>query len=152
MQDAYTTSAYFPYSQPCGTFRLNYIATPSRSSSRPITGRLISTSRTLRIRSSTYQRIFPTLFKPFAAMPDAVQRHIRYPEDFFYIQAQLYRTYHMDNPEVFYNREDLWQFPREQSGNETVTAAPYYIIMRLPGEPQAEFSSCSLWCRASGRI
>ena len=51
----------------------------------------------------------------------------------------MYRTYHMDNPEVFYNREDLWQFPREQSGNETATMVPYYTVMRLPGEPHVEF-------------
>ena len=46
-------------------------------------------------------------------MPPDLQQHIRYPEDLFRIQAQLYRAYHMDTPEVFYNREDLWQFPRE---------------------------------------
>src|SRR6266487_456997 len=82
-------------------------------------------------------RIFPELFKPLAAMPQALQKHIRYPEDLFLIQAQMYRAYHMDSPEVFYNREDLWQFPR-QPGGETATMVPYYIIMRLPGEPQAE--------------
>ena len=61
---------------------------------------------------ATYRRIFPSLFKPFAAMPSDLQKHIRYPEDLFPVQAQ-YRAYHMDAPEVFYNREDLWQFPRE---------------------------------------
>jgi len=61
----------------------------------------------------TYRRIFPSLFKPFAAMPLDLQTHIRYPEDLFNIQALQYRAYHMDVPEVFYNREDLWQFPRE---------------------------------------
>ena len=87
----------------------------------------------------------PELFKPFAAMPADLQQHIRYPEDLFRIQALQYRAYHMDTPEVFYNREDLWQFPREpttsdgsnQSGGTRM--APYYIIMRLPGEPRAEF-------------
>ena len=65
---------------------------------------------------ATYQRIFPDLFKPLDAMPPDLQQHIRYPEDLFQIQAQLYRAYHMDAPEVFYNREDLWQFPREPAG------------------------------------
>ena len=46
-------------------------------------------------------------------MPADLQQHIRYPEDLFLIQAQIYRAYHMDTPEVFYNREDLWQFPRQ---------------------------------------
>jgi hypothetical protein len=77
-------------------------------------------------------------------------KHIRYPEDLFVIQAQVYRTYHMKSAEVFYNREDLWQFPRQPGGDEA-TMAPYYIIVRLPGEPQAEFRKCSRWCRASGR-
>ena len=72
-------------------------------------------------------------------MPQELQTHIRYPEDLFFIQAQLYQAYHMDTPEVFYNREDLWQFPREQAAGEMATMAPYYIIMRLPGETEAEF-------------
>jgi uncharacterized membrane protein (UPF0182 family) len=89
--------------------------------------------------AATYQRIFPQLFKPLQAMPEDLQKHIRYPEDFFRIQAQVYRAYHMDSPEVFYNREDLWQFPRQPEGGQAATMVPYYIIMRLPGEPNAEF-------------
>jgi uncharacterized membrane protein (UPF0182 family) len=92
---------------------------------------------------ATYRRIFPTLFKPLDAMPADLQRHIRYPEDLFRIQAAQYRAYHMDTPEVFYNREDLWQFPREPTGADGNTAgsrmAPYYMIMRLPEEQRAEF-------------
>ena len=72
-------------------------------------------------------------------MPQDLQKHIRYPEDLFFIQAQIYRTYHMNSAEVFYNREDLWQFPRQPTGGDEATMAPYYIIVRLPGEPQAEF-------------
>ena len=76
-------------------------------------------------------------------MPADLQQHIRYPEDLFLVQAQLYRAYHMDTPEVFYNREDLWQFPRQPPVIESVAAArprmaPYYMIMRLPGEARAE--------------
>jgi uncharacterized membrane protein (UPF0182 family) len=94
---------------------------------------------------ATYRRIFPGLFKSFEPMPADLQKHVRYPEDLFLIQAQLYRAYHMDAPEVFYNREDLWQFPRQPTGFYGVDAgdgarmAPYYIIMRLPGEARAEF-------------
>jgi uncharacterized membrane protein (UPF0182 family) len=79
------------------------------------------------------------LFKPFSAMPADLQKHIRYPEDLFLIQARLYQTYHMEAADVFYNREDLWQFPRQPGGGGIATMEPYYIIMRLPGEPQAEF-------------
>ncbi len=72
-------------------------------------------------------------------MPPGLQLHIRYPEDLFLTQARLYQTYHMTAADVFYNREDLWQFPRQPGGGGTAMMAPYYIIMRLPGEPQAEF-------------
>src|SRR5499426_3565866 len=72
-------------------------------------------------------------------MPASLQEHIRYPEDLFLIQARLYQAYHMEAADVFYNREDLWQFPRQPGGGGTAIMAPYYIIMRLPGEPQAEF-------------
>ena len=94
---------------------------------------------------ATYRRIFPALFKPLDAMPPGLQKHIRYPEDLFEIQAQQYRAYHMDAPEVFYNREDLWQFPREPTGPDGSSAGsgtrmvPYYMMMRLPGESREEF-------------
>ena len=74
------------------------------------------------------------------------RQHIRYPEDLFTLQALQYRAFHMVVPEVFYNREDLWQFPREptapdeiEAGGETTRMAPYYIMMRLPGEARTEF-------------
>src|SRR5206468_9744764 len=89
--------------------------------------------------AATYQRIFPNLFKPFTTMPPDLRKHVRYPEDLFMIQARLYQAYHMEAADVFYNREDLWQFPRQPGDNGTAMMAPYYIIMRLPGEPQAEF-------------
>jgi uncharacterized membrane protein (UPF0182 family) len=91
----------------------------------------------------TWRRIFPALFKPFSAMPADLRKHVRYPEDLFLIQAQLYRAYHMSAPEVFYNREDLWQFPRQPNGIDDDTSdsrmSPYYINMRLPGETRTEF-------------
>jgi uncharacterized protein len=89
--------------------------------------------------AATYQRIFPGLFKPFAAMPQDLQKHIRYPEDLFLIQARIYQAYHMQDANVFYNREDLWQFPRQPGGDGVAMMAPYYIIMRLPDEKRAEF-------------
>ncbi len=140
MQDAYTMSSYFPYSEPLGELGLNYIRNAIKVVVDAYNGTvdfyLVDPSEPI---AATYGRIFPGLFKPIAAMPQDLQQHMRYPEDLFLIQAQLYRTYHMENPEVFYNREDLWQFPREPASASTVAMAPYYIIMRLPGEPQAEF-------------
>jgi uncharacterized protein len=68
-----------------------------------------------------------------------VREHIRYPEDLFFLQARLYGAYHMTNPEVFYNREDLWSVPQKHDQGKLTVMEPYYTIMRLPGEPHAEF-------------
>lgn len=140
MQDAYTTSDFFPYAQPAHNLGLNYI----RNSVKVVVDAYNGTVDFYLMDSAdpiaaTYQRIFPGLFKPFAAMPPDLQTHIRYPEDLFRIQAEIYQVYHMEAADVFYNREDLWQFPREPEGGGTTLMAPYYIIMRLPGETQAEF-------------
>ena len=146
IQDAYTTSEWFPYANPEPGGDINYI----RNSVKIVIDAYNGTV-TFYVADAadpivaTYRRIFPSLFKPFDAMPPDLQRHIRYPEDLFTIQALQYRAYHMDAPEVFYNREDLWQFPREPTAPDEMNAggetrmAPYYIMMRLPGEPQTEF-------------
>jgi Uncharacterised protein family (UPF0182) len=107
MQDAYTTSAYFPYAQPVRDLDLNYI----RNSVKVVVDAYNGTVDFYLMDSAdsvaaTYQRIFPGLFKPFANMPQGLQQHIRYPEDMFLIQARLYQTYHMTAADVFYNRED----------------------------------------------
>jgi uncharacterized protein len=139
VQDAYTTSSWFPYSAPVRNHGLDYI----RNSVKVVVDAYEGTVDFYLADpgdaiARTWQKIFPQLFKPLDAMPADLQKHIRYPEDLFHVQAQMYRAYHMDSAEVFYNREDLWQFPR-QPEDSTATMAPYYIIMRLPGEAQAEF-------------
>jgi uncharacterized membrane protein (UPF0182 family) len=140
IQDAYTTSDYFPYAQPAQGLHLNYIRNSVKVVIDPYNGSvdfyLLDSADPI---AATYQHIFPGLFKPFAAMPGDLQKHVRYPEDLFLIQARIYQTYHMEAADVFYNREDLWQFPRQPGGGGTAVMAPYYIIMRLPEEPQAEF-------------
>ena len=113
IQDAYTTSNYFPYAQPVQRLDLNYI----RNSVKIVVDAYNGTVDFYLMDSAdpiaaTYQRIFQGLFKPFAAMPPDLQKHIRYPEDLFLIQARLYQAYHMEAADVFYNREDLWRFPR----------------------------------------
>ena len=144
IQDAYTTSRWFPYAQPLPDGGTNYI----RNSVKVVID-AYNGSVNLYVTDpsdplvATYGRMFPALFKPLDAMPSDLRRHIRYPEDLFLIQAQMYRAYHMDSPEVFYNREDLWQFPREPVGIDNLRGdgrmAPYYINMRLPGEARTEF-------------
>lgn len=144
IQDAYTTSSWFPYSQPQPDDGLNYI----RNSVKIVIDAYNGTT-TFYVADPTdpiirtYQRIFPELFRPLSAMPPDLEKHIRYPEDMFYIQAQQYRAYHMTAPEVFYNREDLWQFPREPiapgNGGADGRMVPYYVMMRLPGDQNAQF-------------
>jgi uncharacterized membrane protein (UPF0182 family) len=140
MQDAYTTSDYFPYAQPAQGLHLNYIRNSVKIVVDAYNGTvdfyLMDPADPI---AATWQRIFPGLFKPFAAMPPGLQSHIRYPEDLFLVQARVYQAYHMDAADVFYNREDLWQFPRQPGGDGSAMMAPYYIIMRLPGEQRAEF-------------
>jgi len=88
----------------------------------------------------TYAKIFPKQFKRFENMPESLKEHIRYPEDLFKIQSQIYSTYHMDDVKVFYNKEDAWQIPSEVYGvGQKVKVEPYYIIMKLPEENKEEF-------------
>ena len=140
MQDAYTTSDWFPYAQPLPGGGANYIRNSVKIIVDAYNGSTdFYVSDPADPLIATYQRIFPGLFRPFSAMPADLQKHVRYPEDFFLIQAQLYRAYHMETPEVFYNREDLWQFPRRPTGFDGAEMDPYYITMRLPEEARAEF-------------
>lgn len=85
----------------------------------------------------TYQNIFPELFT--TEIPEDVQNHFRYPERLFTIQANKYGTYHMTNLEIFYNREDRWEFPTEHYFNEDIEMDPYYVTMKLPEFQQEEF-------------
>ncbi|MBD3235140.1 MAG: UPF0182 family protein, partial [Candidatus Eisenbacteria bacterium] len=138
IQDAYTISSRFPYSEPYRA-RLNYIRNAVKVVVDAYTGRTtfyVFDDEDPLIR--TYQSIFPDLYRPAAEMPEGLRRHVRYPEDLFSVQARVFATYHMTDPQVFYNREDLWEIPREtQAGNE-VLVQPYYVIMRLPESDQVE--------------
>src|SRR3972149_4128692 len=84
-------------------------------------------------------RVFPAHFRPLDEMPASLRPHLRYPQDLFAAQADLYATYHMQDSRVFYNKEDLWAVPNEIYLKDTVPMPPYYIIMRLPGEAEAEY-------------
>ena len=125
MQDAYTTSRWFPYAKPLPDGDTNYIRNSVKVVIDAYNGTVdFYVADPSDALVATYQRIFPGLFKPFAAMPADLQKHVRYPQDLFHIQAQVYRAYHMDTPEVFYNREDLWQFPRQATSVEGAQAPP----------------------------
>ncbi|NWG12180.1 MAG: UPF0182 family protein, partial [Acidobacteria bacterium] len=77
-------------------------------------------------------------FRPIADMPEDLRRHIRYPEDIFRVQTYIYAVYHMTNPQIFYNKEDLWEIPALSTGQAESLMQPYYTVMRLPGEQQQE--------------
>ena len=86
---------------------------------------------------------FPALFKPFGPCRRICKKNIRYPEDLFHIQAQVYRAYHMDDPDVFYNREDLWQFPRQEPLDAVrqrwPRCSPTTLTCACPARRSAEF-------------
>lgn len=136
--DAYTASDQYPYSTPMG--RVNYI----RNSVKFVIDAYDGTTDAYLADASdpiaaTYAKIFPGMFKPLSSMPAAIREHVRYPEDIFAIQSQVYATYHMTQPAVYYNREDQWEVPSVDDTAENRTMQPYYTIMRLPGEREAEF-------------
>ena len=136
--DAYTTTNRFPYAQPTGG--VNYMRNPVKVVVDAYHGNvdfyIIDPTDPL---IATYAQIFPGLFKPFAELPVQLNAHIRYPETYFNVQAQIYATYHMEDPVVFYNREDLWQVPSEKYFGATQPMEPYYSILQLPGEAEPEF-------------
>jgi uncharacterized membrane protein (UPF0182 family) len=86
-----------------------------------------------------YRTMLPNLFRDRSAMPKNLRRHVRYPEDLFTVQAEMYGTYHMTNPATFYNREDRWEAPHELYRNKEIEVPPYYVMAQLPGAQNPEF-------------
>jgi len=139
IQDAYTTTDRYPYSEPL-VGGLNYIRNAVKIVIDAYNGSMtfyITDPEDALIQ--TYQAIFPELFVPAEQMPQSLRVHWRYPEDMFNIQASVYQSYHMRDPRVFYNKEDLWAVPNEFYADKEQPMEPYYIIMRLPDEEKEEF-------------
>ncbi len=142
MQDAYTTSENYPYSTPTQTRigRVNYIRNSVKividAYNGTMTCYLAEPTDPIAVAIG---RIFPGLLRPMSDMPVGLRAHVRYPEDIFKIQTSVYATFHMTNPQVFYNKEDQWQLPTLETGQNATAMQPYYTIMRLPGEKQTEF-------------
>jgi uncharacterized membrane protein (UPF0182 family) len=142
--DGYTTTSNYPYSSTIAAWggqRLNYI----RNSVKAIVDAYNGTTTFYLAEptdplSLTIANVFPKLFKPMSDMPAGLRQHVRYPEDIFAIQSSVFATYHMTNPAVFYNKEDQWQVPTiDASERAAQPIQPYYTVMKLPGEKQAEF-------------
>ena len=139
MWDAYTTTDKFPYSEPYNKVD-NYIRNSVKIVVDTYNGNVdfyISDPSDPIVRS--YSKIFPGMFKPLDQMPPDLRRHIRYPVDLLRAQAQMYTVYHMEDIQVFYNREDKWNMPTELYASEERAMEPYYTVYRLPGESAPEF-------------
>ena len=139
IQDAYTTTDKYPYSQPYEE-NFNYIRNSVKAVIDAYDGsvRFYVADPTDAI-IQTYEAIFPDLFTPMAEMPSSLKAHLRYPEDLFLIQSEMYQTYHMQDPKVFYNKEDTWTRPNELYYGAEQPMEAYYVIMRLPEEETEEF-------------
>lgn len=138
--DAYTTSTQYPYSEPSKE-QFNYIRNSVKVVVDAYDGTVkfyIANSQDPIIQS--WQKVFPKMFQPLENMPPALRTHIRYPADLFNIQSERLLIYHMEDPQVFYNREDLWRIPNEIYGGKPQPVKPYYLIMKLPGEKAEEFT------------
>lgn len=139
MIDGYTTSRHYPYSAPAGRMG-NYIRNSVKVIVDAYHGNVdFYLSDTNDPVVLSYAKVFPSLFKPLTSMPADLQKHVRYPTDLFAIQAHMYATYHMRDPQVFFNKEDLLSVPRKSAGGRDAEIDPYYTIMRLPGEQKEEF-------------
>ena len=143
--DAYTTSQNYPYSESyhgsLPTFRgQNYLRNSVKAVIDAYNG-----SVTFYVFDphdpimKAYRKVLPEMFKDASEMPENLRRHIRYPEDIFTVQAEMYGTYHMTNPTTFYNREDRWEIPRELYRNFEIEMLPYYVTTQLPGSDKPEF-------------
>jgi hypothetical protein len=88
-----------------------------------------------------YRSLFPDLFQDEAGMPASLREHVRYPELMFDMQAEIYRIFHMRDPEVFYSKEDVWEVAQSLAGDTSTSApmSPTYIVATLPGEQKPEF-------------
>ena len=147
IMDAFTVSSNYPYSTrySLGDSSINYM----RNSVKVVVDAYTGATTLYAFDSedpilATYRRIFPSLFKDSSAMPADLRRHVRYPEDLFKVQSEVYGLYHMTNPQVFFNREDLWTVATEtgtdSNGQQTVQMMqPNFVLMKLPGDTGEEF-------------
>jgi len=137
--DAYTVSGRYPYSTPTAG-GINYIRNSIKVTVDAYHGtiafHLVDANDPI---AATLARVFPDLVKPLSEMPEDLRTRLRYPQGIFSLQAATFATFHMTNPATLYNREDQWEIPPSDLGEKAPPMAPYYTIMKLPGESGAEF-------------
>jgi uncharacterized protein len=139
IQDAYTVADGFPYSEPTDD-GFSYI----RNSVKVVVDAYEGDVRFYVIDPKdpvlrAYRAAMPTLFRSLDEMSPGLRQHLRYPQDLFQVQVDKFNTYHMTEPQVFYNREDVWAAPNEKFGGEAIQMEPYYVLMKLPGENRLGF-------------
>src|SRR5437899_2848667 len=137
--DAYTATTRYPYAQPLSN-GINYM----RNSVKVVIDAYDGSVTAYQADSAdplvrTFAKIFPGIFHPLDSMPADLRAHLRYPEDLFHVQTELYGTYHMAEPDIFYHREDQWQKPVLSIAPERPDPFLRHMVMRLPEEKQAEF-------------
>jgi len=139
MLDAYSHSDRFPYSAPIGD--VNYIRNSVKVVIDPYNGTVnFYTFDQDDPILKTVANIFPGIFKDASQLPSNLINHVRYPEDLFNIQSNILINFHVDNPAVFYNREDTWDIAKKVNDQGTNNIEPYYTVMRLPDEEESEFT------------
>jgi uncharacterized membrane protein (UPF0182 family) len=151
IQDAYTLSDRFPNAQAfdgstlgdasgLGGDSFNYI----RNSVKIVTDAYDGTMTLYAVDPTdpilrAYQGVFPTLFTPADRIPADLVPHLRVPEEFFNVQTRQFATYHVTNASSFYSNNDLWTVPTDPGGTQSLPSEAYYVVMRMPGEPDPEF-------------
>ena len=144
MLDAYTTSSYYPYSEPYSAEigSTNYIRNSIKvvvdAYNGDVSYYVVDAEDPIAV---TLQKIFPTLLKDYSEMPEALQAHLRYPNTLFRIQADVYARYHMHNVQNFYQNEDIWEVSHEIYGTEEKKITPNYFVVDLPDTEGPEFVS-----------
>jgi len=138
IQDAYTVTQRYPYSEPQAgvNYMRNSVKVVIDAYDGSMDFYLVDTDDPL---VQTYSKIFPNLFKDMEEIPEGLRDHLRYPVGLFQVQSEIYLEYHVTDPTVFYNREDVWEFPWEKYRGQEQPMEPYYVVLELPGEDSEEF-------------
>lgn len=143
--DAYTSTNKYPYAAKVNNseslfYGQNYIRNSVKATVDAYTGEtnfyIVDDTDPL---VKSYAKVFPGLFQSLDAMPENLHSHLKYSTTLFEVQTEIYQQYHMKNPTVFYNKEDVWSIANEIYGSETAKMEPYFVNMQLPGSDQLEF-------------
>lgn len=143
--DAYTSTNKYPYAAKVTNsesmfYGQNYIRNSVKATVDAYTGEtnfyIVDDTDPL---VKSYAKVFPGLFQSLDAMPENLHSHLKYSTTLFEVQTEIYQQYHMKNPTVFYNKEDVWSIANEIYGSETAKMEPYFVNLQLPGSDQLEF-------------